>query len=83
MVWFNECYRYYRDGGALRNDEQTLRAIIDETKREFPTLDELGEAIGMVQHTYPDSHVFSKRYVLEKLITVREGLKKWFGEQTK
>lgn len=33
------------------------------------------EAIGMVQHIYPDSHGFSKRYVLDVLITMDKFLK--------
>jgi hypothetical protein len=38
--------------------------------------DRLEEVIGMIQHTYPDSHSFSKRYILEFLLDLQALTKK-------
>ena len=55
-----------------------IKEIIDEVGGSLPDSRCLEEAISMVNNLFPDSHGFSKRYVLAALRITAEARKEWF-----
>jgi len=58
--------------------EDYIKDVLKDAGKDFADGGTIKHAIEMVQHLYPDSHSFSKRYILSVLEDYQKAVEKWF-----
>jgi len=57
-----------------------IKGLLKDVGEDFADGGTIKHAIEIVQNLYPDSHGFSKRYLLSVLEDYQKAVEKWFGK---